>query len=222
MVVVRTRLLLFCLVTAIGLGQQTPNQPSPATMTKLVVRLQSPDVPEGSFSAQPKTMYRAGSRYCRIEELPDTEHGIHGLVIINEPDAWLVNLLTKTAQSQLDPGPTFNCRLPTFTSAVRSATDTSNQITALEFGRELTYFHGKGATSRPGPILQGKSTIMYTVEIDDSQLLLFTSGTPEKPVAVARQHGKKREAYWYGVYEELPFDPKLFTKPDDIKVENSK
>lgn len=81
-------------------------------MTKVVVRLESSDVPKGSFAAQPKTMYRAGTRYCRIEELPDTEHGIHGLVVINEPDAWMINLLTKTAQYEADPGPTFICRLP--------------------------------------------------------------------------------------------------------------
>jgi hypothetical protein len=102
----RVRVFLVCLVSAIAFGQGSSNQTSPGTMTKLVVRLQSPDVPEASFAAQPKTMYRAGTRYCRIEELPDTEHGIQGLVVINEPDIWLVNLLAKTAQHQLDPGPT--------------------------------------------------------------------------------------------------------------------
>jgi hypothetical protein len=71
-------------------------------------------------------------------------------------------------------------------------------------------------------LLQGKATKAYTVEIGDSQLLLFTSDTPEKPVAVARQHGNKRDAYWYGTYEEVPFDDRLFVKPDDIKVEDTK
>jgi hypothetical protein len=218
----RLRGLFFCVLSALALGQQPSNETPPATMTKVVVHLQSPDVPEGSFAAQPKTMYRAGTRYCRIEEMPDTEHGIHGLVVINEPDAWLINLLSKTAKYQADPGPTFNCRLPVFVSDRKSATDARDQMTGLEFGREITYFQEKGATSRPGPIFQGKSTKAYTVEIGDSQLLLFTSGTPEKPVAIARQHGNKRDVYWYGTYEEVPFDSKLFTKPDDIKVENAK
>ena len=62
-------------------------------MTKLIVRLESPEVPGQSFAAKPKTLYRAGTGYCRTEELPDPEHGIHGLMIINEPDVWMVNRL---------------------------------------------------------------------------------------------------------------------------------
>lgn len=192
-------------------------------MTKLVVRLQSPDAPEGSFASQPKTMYRAGTRYCRVEELPDAEHGIHGLAIINEPDTWLVNLMTKAAQHQVDHGPTFNCRLPIFVLGedVKSEADMHGGLMDLEFGRELSYFTEKGATSQPGPNLQGKNTKAYRVESGDSQLLLFTSGTPEKPLAVARQHGSKRDIYWYGTYEEVPFDAKLFAKPEGIKIEEA-
>lgn len=220
----RLRVLLFCVLSALALGQLPSKETAPATMTKVVVHLQSPDVPEGSFAAQPKTMYRAGTRYCRIEEMPDTEHGIHGLAVINEPDTWLVNLLTKTAQHQVDHGPTFNCRLPMFIVGedVKSAADTHSPLMELEFGRELSYFQEKQAASQPGPTLQGKSTKAYTVEIGDSQLLLFTSGTPEKPVAVARQHGGKRDIYWYGTYEQVPFDAKLFAKPEGVKVEDAK
>jgi hypothetical protein len=220
----KAQFVFVCLVNALALGQVVSGQTSPVTMTKLVVHLQGPDVPETSFVAQPRTMYRAGIRYCRIEELPDTEHGIHGVVIINEPDTWLVNLPAKTAQHQLDPGPTFDCRLPVFVSGedIKSAADTRSQLMGLEFGRELAYFEEKGATSGPGPILQGKTTKAYTVEIGDSQLLLFTSGNPEKPVAVARQRGSKREVYWYGTYEEVPFDPQLFAKPEGVKIEDAK
>lgn len=88
----RAMLLIVCALSAVALGQQPPDM-----MTKLTVRLQSPDIPEESFAAKPKTMYRTGNGYCRTEELPDPEQGIHGLMIINEPDVWMVNLLTKAA-----------------------------------------------------------------------------------------------------------------------------
>jgi hypothetical protein len=52
------------------------------------------------------------------------------------------------------------------------------------------------------------------LDIDDSQLFLFTTETPERPLAVARQRGNMREVFWYGSYEQLPFDAKLFTKPE--------
>jgi hypothetical protein len=80
---------------------------TPATMTMLTVKLESPEIPKESFAAQPKRIYRSGSRYCRLEENPDLEHGIHGLLIMNEPDSWLINRLDKTAKHMLDPGPTF-------------------------------------------------------------------------------------------------------------------
>ena len=28
-----------------------------------------------------------------------------------------------------------------------------------------------------------------------------------------------REAFWYVTYEQLPFDPKLFAKPEGVKIE---
>lgn len=201
----------------------TNAQQLPETMTKLSVRLQGPDIPEESFTAKPKLMYRGGNGYCRTEELPDPEHGIYGLMIINEPEIWMVNLLNKTAQHYVDSGPTFNCRMPMFRGdEVKSAADLKNPLLELEFGQEIAYFKGKGATPKEGPVLRDKPTNVYTSEVGDSQLFLFTTGTPERPWAVARQHANIREIFWYGTYEQLPFDPKLFAKPVDVKIEEAK
>lgn len=216
-----SRLCCICVLLTAGalLAQEHPQ-----TMTKLVVRLQSPDVPQDSFAGKPKVMYRAGTRYCRVEELPDEEHGIHGLVIINEPDTWMVNLLASEAQHYLDRGPTFNCRLPIFVSGddVKSTGDLKRPAFDLEFGRELAYFEAKGVTSTEGPVLQDKPTRAYMMNVGDSQLFLFTTGTPEHPWAIARQRGNTREMYWYAAYEQLLFDPSLFAKPRDVKIEEAK
>lgn len=196
----------------------------PHTMTSLVERRQRPDIPEESFAAQPRVIYRAGNRYCRSEEWPDREHGIHGLMIINEPDTWLINLFTKTGRHILDPGPTFNCRMPIFIGAgdIKSVEDLKNPLYELEYGRELAYFKGKGSVAKDGPVLQGRQTNAYAVTAGQWQLLLFTSGRPERPVALIRDDGKTRDTIWYGTYEELPFDPKLFVIPEGLKIEEDK
>lgn len=211
-------LLLLWLLCVAGSAQ------SPITMTKMVVRLESPDVPQNSFAARPKTIYRAGNRYCRVEEAPDPEHRIHGLVIINEPDIWLVNLFDKTAQHQVDPGPTFNCRLPIFASNqdFKTPSPLKTPVAELEFGKELAFFSKSGGAPHAGPKLQGKITTAYVVDGGSSQLLLFTSGTPERPVAVVRQHGTRRDIYWYGVYDEVEFDRALFAEPKSVKIQNVK
>jgi hypothetical protein len=205
------RMLYVCLLAGITLGQAAPK-----TMTKLVVRLVQPDTPPSSFAARPKTMYRAGTRYCRIEEVPDPAHGIHGLIVVNEPNAWFINLLKNTAQLQIDPGPKFNCRLPIFGG------DSSDQLMKLEFGQELAYFNEKQVAPVPGPTIYGKSTKAYEIDTGIYRLVLFTSGEPERPVAVEKEQGEKRETYLYSVYETIPFEPKLFEKPEGVTIQNAK
>lgn len=140
---------IVCALAGAMFGQQPPKM-----MTRVEVTLHSPDVPEGSFAAQPKVFYRAGDRYCRIEEATDTEHGLHLLMIVNEPDYWTVNLLAKTAQHSVDPGPTFNCHLPIFAYGnPKSLDDETKEIRKLEFGRELEFFESKGSVHEPGPVL---------------------------------------------------------------------
>ncbi len=201
---------LFLLVVA--LAHASSGQQPPTVMTKVEVVLEGPDIPAGSFATKPKVMYRAGSRYCRIEEAPDPDNGIHGLAIISEPDAWMVNLLNKTAKHMVDPGPTFSCRLPIFPDTDKN----------LEFGLELEYFKSRGATPQKGPVLQTKSTTRYMVEVADAKLALFTYGPPERPLAVSRVRGDKGEIFWFKGHGDLPFEPALFAKPENVKIDEPK
>jgi hypothetical protein len=193
----------------------------PATMIMLTVKLESPEIPKDSFAAQPKRMYRAGSGFCRTDENPDLARGIHGLLIINEPNIWMINRLDRTAKHIVDPGPTFNCRMPMFvtTEDVKSAQDLKKPEMNLEFGRELEYFRSRSDPPVPGPTLLGKATMVYMVEVGGSQLFLFTAGKPEVPVSVVRTIDKKREIFWYGEYSQQPFDIKLFARPEGVKIE---
>ncbi len=196
----------------------------PKTMTELTVKFESAETPKESFAAQPKRMYRAGAGYCRIEENPDLEHGIHGLIVINEPDIWMINRLDKTGRHIIDQGPTFNCRLPMFVDAndIKSAEDTKKPLMELEFGRELEYFRSKSSAPHPGPVLMGKSTMVYAAQAGDSQLFLFTSGDPEVPVSVVRKDDKTREIFWYGDYQQMPFDAVLFKIPEGVRIDEAK
>jgi hypothetical protein len=211
-------LFLLSLLCGISAAQQPPK-----TMTKVEVVLQSPDAPVGSFAAKPKVFYRAGNRYCRIEEETDTEHGIHNLLIVNEPDYWMVNLITKTGRHSVDPGPTFNCHLPIFAYATpQSLDEETREIRQLEFGQEFEFFKSKGAIPEKGPVLQTKETMVYRAKVGTAALALFTYGAPERPLAVAVQREGKNDLFWYSGYGLMDFDPKLFTKPENAKIEDSK
>jgi hypothetical protein len=112
----------------------------------------------------------------------------------------MVNLLKKTAQHGVDPGPTFNCHLPIFPDVDKD----------LEFGFEQEYFKAKGSTPREGGVLQGKPTNLYKVVVGNAILALFTYGTPEHPMAVSRVFGNNFEIFWFRGWGDLPFDPNYF------------
>ncbi|MGB6973756.1 MAG: hypothetical protein WBD67_03640 [Terracidiphilus sp.] len=192
-------------------------------MTKIEVLIQSPDVsldtPSAGVAAKSKILYRAGDLYCRMEEQADPEHGIHGLMIIHEPDAWMVNLATKTALHLVDAGSTERCRMPIFADRLRDMpADEQKQIGDLEFGREVEFFTSRGAKPRPGPILRGEKTAMYELRFGASGLALFTYGDPDLPLAVVWRRGQTHEIVWYTSYTTPPFDPSLFAEPGGVII----
>jgi hypothetical protein len=213
------KLLLFTLILSGSLFAEEP----PKVMTKVEVTLHSADAPDGSFAAKPKVFYRAGNGYCRIEEAADTEHGLHNLMIINEPDYWMVNLITKTAQHSIDPGPAFNCHLPIFAYGnPQSLDEETKEIRQLEFGRELEFFESNGAVPEPGPVLFKHETTSYKAHVGTAALTLFLAKSPELPIAVSLKRGDKNEIFLYSQYARMEFDSKLFAKPADVKIQDSK
>ncbi len=195
-------------------------QDAPRTMSRITVQLDGPEVPQNRFAREPKTIYRSGSTYCRVEEAPDPEHNIRGLLIVNEPNAWMVNLATKTAQPSVDPGPTFQCHLPIFSGPVPNTSDEVDYAKlGLEFGHELEYFKKMGAVRQdPGPVLQKQQTVAYFLDMGGTRLALFTYGPEEFPLLVAHTVGDKGEMFWYSGYGQVPFDPKLFAKPEGVTI----
>ena len=63
------RLFILLLLTITTLAADD----TPKTMIKIEVHLESPEVTAGSFLAQPKVIYRAGTKYCRVEEAEDSQ-----------------------------------------------------------------------------------------------------------------------------------------------------
>ena len=197
---------------------EKPPAPPPKTMTKLVVRLESAEVKLGSYAAQPRTFYRASTSYCRVEEADDPDNDRRGVVIMNEPHIWVVNLVSGQARHLVSPGAT-RCRMPIFTvEEVKAAPDLRQPLLDLEFGRELEYFKKKAGQPEAGPVLHDKPTNSYNVKLDNAELLLYSGGTPEVPLVVILKKGASQYTYAYDSYSQLPFDGKLFSKPEGVKI----
>ncbi len=137
-------------------------------------RLEGKQIAEDSFDAQTKKVWRIGNGYLRFEDAPNPQTKIHGLIIVAEPDIWIVDRNTNQAQHTVDPGPNYKIHFPLF------ASETSDKLREIEFGRELDYFHENNAKELPGQDVDGIRCKLLRLEIDDRVVTLFlkTNGTP--------------------------------------------
>jgi hypothetical protein len=193
-------------------------------MIKIVTRAMSPTLDPNSFAAKPKTLYRAGTKYARIEEAPDPENGIHGLIVINEPDSWLVNLAHKTGQHIVDPGPTFIVHSPVFWSAKREGEDDPDKyFKDFEFGRELEFFREHNAEKVENREVEGKQCRALRVKNGSREVILLlepTIGTPWQ-IDIGKD-GKLESSVRYLDYKTgLPFEKSLFEPPNGIKISDA-
>lgn len=185
----------------------------PATMTKIVVRLSGPHIKTGSIAAMPKTIYRAGPHYARIEDPPDSRQGIQKLTIIAEPDAYSVNLIDKKGTHAIDQGGSDDIHLPVVFDPTRKLT----ALNRLEFGEEFSFFQAHGATKITGPIINSKPTDAYQLKTSEGTATLVVRGGTHTPVLLSWQTKDGTYRYEYITYQQMPFDPALFAKPKGIR-----
>lgn len=194
-------------------------QEAPATMTRIEVRLTEPESLALSFAGQPKTYWRAGTKYARVAETSDSQNHIHGLFIVNEPDAWLVNLYDKSGRHIIDPGPSLVARLPLF----QKQTGAMSRLNDLEFGMELDFFVRSKAEHSAGEIINGNPSERYHLLIGEAKLLLWVEPKTQKPLRVSLIEGKQSQTYQYLAYDnKLLFDAALFEPPSDVKLQESR
>jgi hypothetical protein len=191
---------------------------APSKMIHGIIQMSGTDIPEGSFAAKPKIFWRASNQYCRIDEEADPERGIHGRVLINEPDAWLINLADNSAKHMLDPGPTFNCKLPIFATDPGAA---KSKIGELEMGHEVEFFRAHGATPVDGPKLDFEVKY-YQLKIADSVLRLAERADIQAPLMIGLMQGDKTYTARYLLWDVVPFKADLFANPTGVKIEETK
>lgn len=190
----------------------------PGKMIHGIIQMSGTDIPEGSFASKPKIFWRASNQYCRINEEPDLEHGIHGRLLINEPDAWLINFADNTAKHMVDTGPTFNCRMPIFAIDAEMA---RSKIGELEMGHELEFFRANGATEIEGPKVEFEAKY-YELKIGDSILRLVERVDIHAPIMIGLARGDKMYKARYLLWGEVPFKADLFEKPTGVRIEEAK
>ena len=127
-----------------------------------------------SFDAQTKKVWRIDKDFLRFEDAPNPQTKIHGLIIVAEPDIWIVDRNTNQAQHTVDPGPVFKIDFPLL------ASEKIEKLRKLEFGHELEYFQENGAKQLPAQDVDGVRCRVLRLQIEDREVTLFlkTDNTP--------------------------------------------
>ena len=194
-----------------------PNQKAtaPTTMTRMVVRLMAPGVKANSFPALPKTIYRAGAQYARIEDAPDSRQQVQKLTVIAEPDAYSANLIDKKGTHVVQQIGLADVHLP-----IVLPFDPKHEfpvLDKLEFGDEYEFFVNAEATAEPGPTINAKPTDALRVKASTGSALLVLRGGTHTPVTLSWRMKDGEYKYEYIEYSDISFNPGLFTKPAGIQ-----
>lgn len=189
-----------------------PSSMPPATMIQAVVRLMGPGIRPGSSAALPKTIYRAGPHYARIEDPPNVRVGVRKVTIIAEPDAYSINLIDKKGTHAIDQGGADDVHLP----IVFDPTHKLKTLNHLEFGDEVKFFENAGAAKVAGPIINNQPTEAYKLPEEQGHATLIVKSGSESPIRLSWQTKDGTYTYEYFRYQEMPFNPALFAKPSGI------
>jgi hypothetical protein len=185
---------------------------APASMLKVVTAMDLPGVPKNHFVRAPKTLYRYGERYGRVEEARNSETGLHLLVVVAEPDIWIANLANGRGNYQKDPGPTFFFRAVIFGNPNIQSTF----INSLEFGCEIAWLSTVGA-KKSRFIHQDLGPVERLEYREGSEILtiFLRSGAPVR--LELHRDGEFQAAVQYLHYSaDLPLEPTLFKRPVGI------
>lgn len=185
------------------------------TMTKIVTHDDSPDLKSDSFHSKPKTLYRIGNKYARMEEAEDTQNGLKLLIIVSEPDIWQINLQDKSGRHIVDPGPSYN-----FYAPIVYSEGAPKELSNLELGEEIKFMKTHEAKKSSGHEIKGIKCDRYEVTLEGYGIHLFTKENAEIPQKVVVSHGGKvLISLFYDEYE-VGLEPKmdLFVVPKEVTI----
>jgi hypothetical protein len=140
-------------------------------------------------------------------------------MVVSEPDAWLVNLLDKTAKHMVDKGTPYEFHFPVFGNP-----DDPDFVKGFELGCEVDYLKQKGAGPAKPKEVNGRSLDGYMATEGEYQIVLLVDHATGKPAAASLLRSGKVVSYIrYVEYETgLPAYTRLFALPKDLKVTEAK
>lgn len=179
---------------------------APTRMLRIVTTVDAFGLPADHFVTQPKTLYRYGSMFGRVEEVFNKQTGLHLLVVVSEPDVWVVNRVNNSGQHMTDRGPNIDFHAPIITATK------SEHWRKLEFGCEEGFM--REVSARTEPAEGGMTRYTHEAEGVKASLVVNPKGRPER---LEIESSEGRFVVKYLSYEDSDFQADLFARPTGVR-----
>jgi hypothetical protein len=175
-------------------------------------RVVSADLPDSSPEAQPRKVWMLGKEFLRFEDVPNPKTKVHELIVVYEPDVWIIDRNKGQGQHAIDPGPIYAVHFPIFPR------EPSARLKRLEFRSELKFFQDNGAKELASQTVDGIKCKLFRLELDDLELTLFLK--PDNlPLQIEVQSAGVKYAVRFLRYDpDQKPDMTLFSVPPGIKI----
>lgn len=193
-----------------------PNRCAPAQLFRTVVRNVTPGLMAADRAAAPRVMYRLGDRFMRTEEEPDTLSGDQSIVIVAEPDLYVVNPARRQARHGRDPGPDLVVKAPILPVAF----DLPEAFKGLEFGCEPEWVARNAPQPQKMVNWGGAIATFHQATVGEHTVVVLMDQRRNQPLVVsyARQ-GQPLMVLRYQEYRTgMPERPQLFEAPKGYKI----
>ena len=155
----------------------------------------------------------------RIQEALDSANGIHGLIVVAEPNIWMVNLYDHTGKHIVDPGPSLLAKAPIF-----SMPGVSPKLLGLELGCEAEFLTANAALEvRSEQIGNTRYTVHRVDDNPDAVEILEKTGSNTPAFARYYHRGKLAVVFRYDLYSTgLANNPDRFVPPSGVHYSEAK
>lgn len=184
----------------------------PEKMIKIKYHETTPSIDPDSWLRKPKILYRFGKKYGRMEEIFNPETGIHGLIVVSEPDIWIANLADKSGQHILDTG------RPIFHAPVLFSDQIPEIFRDLEFGCEKIFID-ENIKGKPVPDkYEGREVTRYEINVKKYKLVFLMGKMDQKPKSITFfEDSEILVSYRYVIFkDDLEPNFALFEAPKGI------
>ena len=156
----------------------------------------------------------AGTEYARIEQPADSSSGQKNLIIVHQPDIWIIDVKKDKVSHTVNPGPDFSIHNPIL------GPDTPIDLSALEYGHEVEFFDHSKTAALGTTEFDGVRCNATKVRSSTCDVVLYTSIKTNKPLRleVFKDTNLILQVKYLSYDTDLAFDSWLFEPPKNVSM----